>query len=126
MWAIAKAFLGKQTTNLILAAVFIAALFSYGFYKDSVGYDRAAAECELRVEKFKTAQLELLNAERKRQQNANNAAKKLEAELIKDIQTKTKDIDQLLLEQSIESIKDPNAGNACLGASSVRRINKIK
>lgn len=110
----------------VLAVVSILAIFGFGSYKDTKGYDRASVEYQLKIEQIKSEQLILAAAERNRQQAANDSAKRREATLIDEINTSSDELDQKLLELSVESLKDPDANRAGLNAASVRRINKIQ
>lgn len=112
--------------KLLFAAVAVFVVWAYGAYSESQGYNRASLECDLKIEKIKSEQLELTALEAIRQQEANDSAKRREAELIKEIDKSSKGLDQILLELSIESIKDIDANNGGINASSVRRLSKIQ
>lgn len=112
--------------RLVLAGVVVFAIWGFGAFKESQGYDRAKLECDLEISKIEAEQLVLSAIERRRQQQVNDDAKRYEAELINQNNQSSVELRQLLLEQSVESIKDSGASNSCLGASSVRRLNKVQ
>ena len=108
------------------ALVLFIALWSYGSLKDGQGYKRAETEYQLKIEKIKSDQALQAITEIERQQAANESAKRREVELLAQLKQQNNDLDQLLLEQSVEAIKDAGANDGGINASSVRRLNQIK
>lgn len=108
------------------ALAVVVAVLGYGAYKDGQGYDRAETEYQLKIEKIKSEHALQALAETERQQAANEAAKRREAELLAQLQEQNDDLDQLLKEQSLEADKDADAGTGGINASSVRRLNQIQ
>lgn len=109
----------------VALALFVA-LWGYGALKDGQGYKRAETVYQLKIEKLKSDQALQAITELERQQAANEAAKRREAELLADLKQQNNDLDQLLLEQSVEALQDSNANGGGINASSVRRLNQIK
>lgn len=124
MWVtiLTKPLVRRAAVGLV---VFIA-LWAYGALKDGQGYKRAETVYQLKIEKLKSDQALQALAETERQQAANESAKRREAELLADLKQQNNDLDQLLLEQSVEALQDSNANGGGINASSVRRLNQIK
>ena len=116
----------KPTAYLLAALVAIAALWGVYAYVDHQGYQRAAVEYQARYDKLVSEYNDARAKEIMRQVMANNAAKALEAARIAELQAANSELETRIKELADEADKDPDAGRAALGASSVQRINKVR
>lgn len=102
------------------------ALIAAYFWIDGRGYDRAASEYKARIAVIHASYKAAEVAETERQATANNAAKAREAARIAEMQAANESLQSQIEELEREASEDPDAGRAALGASSVRRINKVR
>jgi hypothetical protein len=103
----------------------VAGIWGLYAYVDNKGYQRAAIVYQAKIDTLVAHYDAAKNAEIERQSAANNAAKTREEAAIAADDLKAQEISNLRKELADAASKDPDAGKPVLGASSVRRINKI-
>lgn len=124
---ISKLLGGSELAAWSVVALLVVAAFG-GTYAiaDHRGYARAGAHCVAQIEQIKADAATARANEIERQNAANNAAKQAEAQRIVQMQADTDALQHQIEELQREAHQDPDAGKPALGASSVRRINKIR
>lgn len=88
--------------------------YKYGVNSTTVKYEKQLAEIRIAT-----------RVEEQRQETANRLAQEELARRLQQIHALNTSLDQLLLENSLEADKDPDAARSSISASSVRRLNKI-
>ncbi|MBB4242366.1 MULTISPECIES: hypothetical protein [Rhizobium] len=115
--------LGRWIAGALVAVLALASVY---FVADHRGYARAETAYTAKIEQMKAAAATARAAEIERQDAANNAAKQAEAKRIVQMQADTEALQIQIEELQREAHQDPDAGKPALGASSVRRINKVR
>ncbi|MGM4911420.1 hypothetical protein [Rhizobium sp. 768_B6_N1_8] len=116
----------KWLVGAVAVLIAVSALWSVYAYIDHRGYQRAAVTYQARIDKLVNDYKAAENAEIERQNAANNAAKAREAAAIAEMQAANSKLDTDTKGLADEAAADPDAGKPVLGASSVRRINKVR
>ncbi|RVL37971.1 hypothetical protein [Sinorhizobium meliloti] len=93
---------------------------------DNRGYQRAATEYTLKIERIHAEYKDVADKEAARQRLANDLAKQREAQRIAKMQAENKSLHEQIEELEREASQDPDAGKPVLGAPSVQRINKVR
>lgn len=96
------------------------------FWADGRGYDRAALEHTLKIERIHADYKDAADKEDLRQRQANDEAKRREALRIAAMQAENQSLQEQIEELEREASQDPDAGKPVLSAPSVRRINKVR
>ena len=117
---------GKPVGYLLGALAAVALLWGLYTYVDHHGYQRAAVEYQIKYDKLVAEYNDARTKEILRQVMVNNASKALEAARIAALQAANSELETRIKELADEADKDPDAGRAALGASSVRRINSVR
>lgn len=107
----------------------LAAVFGLWFIYSAIegrGYDRAALEYTLKIERIHAEYKDAADKEDARQRQANEEAKRREALRIAEMQAQNQSLQEQIEELEHEASQDPDAGKPVLGAPSVRRIDKIR
>lgn len=115
--------LASPVARWALGALILIAAY---FWIDGRGYDRAASEYAAKIAVIHAGYAAAASAETERQNAANNAAKAREATRIAEMQAANNSLQSQIEELEREASEDPDAGKPALGASSVRRINKVR
>lgn len=112
--------------KLIIAGVILVAIIGYGEWRNHAGYNKSEA---LWSAKYNQRENDLIRAsmdEAARQQAANQAAKKLEAERIAIIRAHNQALEIRIKELEDEADLDPDANRISLSPDAGVRINKVR
>lgn len=112
--------------KLIIAGVILVAIIGYGEWRNNAGYNKSEA---LWSAKYNQRENDLIRAsmdEAARQQAANQAAKKLEAERIAIIRAHNQALEIRIKELEDEADLDPDANRISLSPDAGVRINKVR
>ena len=112
-----------KTIALVLAGILIV-VFTASVYNK--GYRSAEAKWSVKYNQRENDLIRASMAETARQQAANQAAKRLEAERIAQLEADNQKLSQLIKELSDEADKDPAADNVCLSPDAGVRINRVR
>lgn len=123
MMALLLSPVGRWIIGALAAAVVALGLL---FWADGRGYDRAALEYTLKIERIHAEYKDAADKEASRQRHANEEAKRREALRIAEMQAQNQSLQEQIEELEREASQDPDAGKPVLGAPSVRRIDKIR
>ncbi|WP_455918863.1 hypothetical protein [Ensifer canadensis] len=111
---------------LLGALAAFVALWAVYTYVDHKGYQRAAMEYTLKIERIHAEYKDAADQETERQRLANDLSKQREALRIAKMQADNQSLQEQIEELEREASQDPDAGKPVLGAPSVRRINKVR
>lgn len=92
----------------------------------SAGYGAAKAHYVAEIAADQAARAEADANEQRRQNIANNAAKKREADAIAKLEAKEAEELETRKRQRDEAAQDPDAGRIAIGSGGVQRLNKIR
>lgn len=111
---------------LLLALAGAGAVGGAYWWADHQGYTRASTEAQVRYDKRELAIADAAEAERKRQADANTAAKANELARIKEMNDEMVELQSKIREQANEADQDPDRDRIGLSADSVRRLDAIR
>ena len=117
------AMLARPLVKYLIGAAVIALLLWWVYDR---GYSSASRKYEAEIAADRAARAEADAEEQRRQQIANSAAKKREADALAEIERQEAELSELRKELRREALQDPDAGKPSLGSDSVQRINKIR
>lgn len=118
--------LALLTNKLVHYAIGAVAILLALWWVYDEGYDSASRKYEAEIAADRATRAEADANEQRRQQIANNAAKKREADALAEIERQEAELSELRKELRREALQDPDAGKPSLGSGSVQRINKIR